>query len=1084
MSDKTNIWNELEIEKTNDKKAIKKAYLKKLKITNPEDNPEGFMRLHDAYEAAMSVCNYYEDDYDEETESEESYNQELYFEDILSTEEKEIKEKIDIWVSEFEEVYNDLQKRFDIKCWNKLLYENLPMCIYYYNKCRTELSRCLIYNISLHFIPESITKLINNFFSYSGGDIERTKQGKNWLRTIDRKMKLNENIRFDLFDTSVSGENLDAYCYHYVMMIDRFVRNIIANDKINYKISKKMLKQILKHEDNTREVFYLPFEAALLKSDFDNMTDEEIDSSIEELENTAWKRLSGNVLNRGREKELKDSISMEINLLKAEYMIHKNSIKEAERILEELYKKVNVKDFMFIIRLSAALSKAGRHYEEYRCLYILTYLKPGPEIFSALRKIRENIITQYEDAEKGSKPYTNIQMSRMYLQNDEVFKAYDIIRNIRGRKSFKYYAAAYMSAVDADYYKTECKIYEKLEEYDNTKLSTVELLEWEEIRAVRLYREGKYAEAIVRCNELLEEYPGAYNFNLLRIAVQTRYKGMLIRRRNRSVMNIDWFEAPFGMVEYENIEELITKNPMGARARIISASKLFEDDCTEQNKRALSILEPVKDKYPYHYKCMEIFMLYNLNFKRYAEECLGFLKDNVNKRLNIPLAAPGLISFFYMFHRFGNVFTKLKLNDDEINEYMNYIDKFILRQFNKNEYERYASFAYELLIFPKKLSGQNENFLHVANQLIECCEEEEKEHWRYTALCTALIYNKKFEEAEKIINEADDKYKGDLYNSMGNIYSKIGDLENDIKYHELAVKYAQIRLCNIYYFNLANTYVDMGKHEKAIELLEELKERFGCDAEYFMKCSYLYQDLEDLDKADECIEKSYEYAKEVSDYYILNKYHSRKGSIYYDKGDFEKAAAEYEKAEKQSDSKNFLSSYYLSLMATGKFEKASEICCENYIKNNRSFSEFNQLIIMKTFLNIKKINNENVNYQLSDYNLKYYLDERRKKISDNIYSVLYMALTYNLLDEDEKADKCLEYAKDKVDGNVKNDTLRRFKAIIMAKRGNLQEAIKLCEEIDNDRLKNNENINSYYSHIEMLAYKKILEEQKMKGRLE
>lgn len=80
MSDKTNIWNELEIEKTNDKKAIKKAYLKKLKITNPEDNSEGFMRLHDAYEAAMSVCNYYEDDFEEETEYEESY-----YEDTLST---------------------------------------------------------------------------------------------------------------------------------------------------------------------------------------------------------------------------------------------------------------------------------------------------------------------------------------------------------------------------------------------------------------------------------------------------------------------------------------------------------------------------------------------------------------------------------------------------------------------------------------------------------------------------------------------------------------------------------------------------------------------------------------------------------------------------------------------------------------------------------------------------------------------------------------------------------------------------------------------------------------------------------------
>lgn len=990
---------------------------------------------------------------------------------------------MDIWVSEFEEVYNNLQKRFDIKCWNKLLYENLPMCIYYYNKCRTELSRCLIYNISLHFIPDSITKLINNFFSYSGGDIERTKQGKNWLRTIDRKMKLNENIRFDLFDTSVSGENLDAYCYHYVMMIDRFVRNIIANDKINYKISKKMLNQILKHEDNTGEVFYLPFEAALLKSDFEYMTDEEIENSIEELENTAWKRLSGNVLNRGREKELKDSISMEINLLKAEYMIHKKNIKEAERILEELYKKVNVKDFMFLIRLSAALSKAGRHYEEYRCMYILTYLKPGPEIFSALRKIRENIITQYEDAEKSNKPYTNIQMSRMYLHNDEVFKACDIIKSIRGRNSFKYYAAAYMSAAEADYYKTECKIYKKLEEYDKTKLSTVEMLEWEEIHAVRLYREGKYVESIVRCNELLEEYPGAYNFNLLRIAVQTKYKRIIVRLMNHSLMDIDWFKAPYSMVEYENIEELITQNSMGARTRIISASKLFEENCINQNKRALSILEPVKDKYPHHYKCIELSLLYDMNFKKYAKESLRFLKDNMNKRLNISLAASDSISVFYMFINFGDVFTNLKLNDDEINEYMNYFDRFMLRQFNKSEYERYIAFAYELLTSPKKFSGQYENYLHVANQLVEYCEEKEKRYWRCTALCTALIFNKKFEEAEKIINEADDIYKGNLYNAIGNIYYDIGDKENKVKYYELAVKYSGIYNSNGVYFNLANTYVAMGEREKAIGLIEKLKERFGCDAKYFMKCSSFYINLGDLDKADECIEKSYEYAREVSDYYILNKYHSGKGSIYYNKGEYEKAVAEYEKAEKQSDSKNFLSNYYLSLMATGKFVKAAEICCDNYIKDNRSFWDFIQLIFMKTILNIQNINIERVNRELSENFIKGYLDKMRKAAPDNIDAVLYMALIYNLLDEDDNADKCLEYAKDKLERNANDDSYMRFKAVVMAKRGNLQEAIKLCEEIDNDRLKKNKNIYICYSHTDMLAYKKILEEQKMKGRL-
>ena len=464
MSAKTDIWNVLEIDKTNDKTAIKKAYLKKLKITNPEDNPEDFMRLRDAYEAAISICDYnYDSDY--YYEYEENYTDtEDYYEETLSPEEMIIREKLDSWSSQVEEVYNNLEKRFDIKCWHELLYDNLPMCIQYYHMCRAALNEKLIYPISqsYRFIPDNITRLINDFFSYSGGDVERTMQGNNWLRLLNKKLKLNENIRFDLFDISVlltvpDGSSmttrLDKFCHNYNLMIVKLMKNVGNSDKISYKISNELLNCVSEYEEEGEDVFYLPFEVMKLNNSFNDMTEDEIKNSIEELEAEAWNRLSGNVLNRGKEKELKNSISMEISLLNVEYLIYKNNIREAVRILDELYQKVSVKDFMYLYRLSGALNKAGKHYEEYRCIYILAYLNPSPEIFDMLNKIRNNIITQYENAEKNNKPYTNIQMCRMYLHNDEVFKAQAIIRSIRGRKSFKYYAASYMAAVEADYYK-------------------------------------------------------------------------------------------------------------------------------------------------------------------------------------------------------------------------------------------------------------------------------------------------------------------------------------------------------------------------------------------------------------------------------------------------------------------------------------------------------------------------------------------------------------------------------------------------------------------------------------------------------
>ncbi|MCO7223027.1 J domain-containing protein [Pleionea sp. CnH1-48] len=49
-----NYWEVLSIEPTSDRKAVKRAYAKKLKATHPEDEPEAFQELQEAYQRALS----------------------------------------------------------------------------------------------------------------------------------------------------------------------------------------------------------------------------------------------------------------------------------------------------------------------------------------------------------------------------------------------------------------------------------------------------------------------------------------------------------------------------------------------------------------------------------------------------------------------------------------------------------------------------------------------------------------------------------------------------------------------------------------------------------------------------------------------------------------------------------------------------------------------------------------------------------------------------------------------------------------------------------------------------------------------
>ncbi|MGN0436700.1 MAG: tetratricopeptide repeat protein [Wujia sp.] len=164
-------WRILGIEKTKDKDLIKKAYRAKLSKTNPEDDSEGFMRLRNAFEEAMSEA-------DKEDEQEDSFDNEL---------QKKLKE-----------IYMNYSRRIDADEWIELFNGDEFVSL---DREEESLDTLLTFMLDYYFVPQYVYKLIVDTFDMESRIDELSERyPRNFLEHIITNSKYKDVINYKLFD--------------------------------------------------------------------------------------------------------------------------------------------------------------------------------------------------------------------------------------------------------------------------------------------------------------------------------------------------------------------------------------------------------------------------------------------------------------------------------------------------------------------------------------------------------------------------------------------------------------------------------------------------------------------------------------------------------------------------------------------------------------------------------------------------------------------------------------------------------------------------------------------------------------------
>ena len=201
----------LQIEPTNDKKKIKRAYSKLLKKYNPEDYPDLFIKIQEAYETALK----YSGNFSENTRNfnENNFSKNMYEE--KSDEYEKMKDNnVDNWINEVKKL-SEMKKR-KLEDWLQLFKE-------YNENMDSEEKKEIIKKLGIIYKKNDYIEISNFFFS-NGETIYKTPDILSDLTEIERKFFM-ENIVLNKY--RITSEIIENYRENIdkEKAVDNFIEN-------------------------------------------------------------------------------------------------------------------------------------------------------------------------------------------------------------------------------------------------------------------------------------------------------------------------------------------------------------------------------------------------------------------------------------------------------------------------------------------------------------------------------------------------------------------------------------------------------------------------------------------------------------------------------------------------------------------------------------------------------------------------------------------------------------------------------------------------------------------------------------------